>query len=80
MVGFINIAFVDVKLKIFKLFHIDSASMKRHPRFTVLVHFGSQFTAVKPKILLKPKISAKTESLAISNAVSLRSQKISEFY
>ena len=28
VVGFINIAFVDVKLKIFKLFHIDSASMK----------------------------------------------------
>ena len=28
VVSFINIAFVVVKLKIFKIFHIDSAAMK----------------------------------------------------
>ena len=108
VISFISIAFVVVKLKFFKLFGIDSASMKpflgffwpffpkilfsfaeiltrgglqlvfgntefekyfnilyfssngRHPKFTVLFHFGGQFTAGKPKILLKPKISAKT--------------------
>ena len=46
-----------------------------HPKFTVLVHFRAQFTAGKPKILLKTKISAKTTSLQISNNVSPRSQK-----
>ena len=36
---------------------------------------GVQFTARKPKILLKTKISAKTTSLGISNNISPRSQK-----
>ena len=44
-----------------------------------LVHFGTQFTARKPKIFLKTRISAKTTyrptSLGISNNVSIRSQK-----
>ena len=40
-----------------------------------MVHFGAQFTAGKPKILQKTKISAKTTSLGISNNVSPRSQK-----
>ena len=40
-----------------------------------LVHFGAQFTAGKPKILLKNKISAKTASLGISNNISARFQK-----
>ena len=47
----------------------------RHPKFTVLFHFVAQFTAGKPKILLKPKISAKTTSLGISNSARPRSQK-----
>ena len=42
---------------------------------TVLVHFGAQFTAVKPKILLKTKHSGKTTCLGISKNVSRRSQK-----
>ena len=50
-----------------------------HPKFIVLVHFGVQFTARKPKILLKTRTSAKTSyrptSLGISINVSLRSQK-----
>ena len=44
-------------------------------KFTVLAHFGAQFTAGKPKTLLKAKISAKTASLQIINNVSPRSQK-----
>ena len=36
-----------------------------HTKFTVLVNFGAQFTAEKPKILLKPKISGKQASLGI---------------
>ena len=122
VVSFISIAYVVVKLKIFKVFCIDSASMKwplfgffwvltssnivrscwnfdqslspirktvlqksfkilhfgsngTRPRFMVLVHFGAQFTAGQPKILIKAKISAKTTSLGISNSVSPRSQK-----
>ena len=46
-----------------------------HPKFTVLVHFGAQFTARKPKIFLKTKISEKAASLGISNNVNPRSQK-----
>ena len=46
-----------------------------HPSFTVLAHFENQFTTGKLKILLEPKISGKTTSLAISNNVSPRSQK-----
>ena len=46
-----------------------------HSKFTVLVHFGAQFSTRKPKILLKTKISAKTTPLGISNNVSPRSQK-----
>ena len=46
-----------------------------HPKFTVLVHFRAQFTAGKPKNLLKIKISAKTASLGISNNANPRSLK-----
>ena len=122
-ISFISIANVVVKLKNFKVFCIDSVSMKMvrfedflglhspkyclillklwpevisnkkntmfgksfkimnfgsyemQLKFTVLVHFGAQFTARKPKKLLKTKISAKTVTLAIINNVSPRSQK-----
>ena len=47
-------------------------SNETHPKFTDLVHFGAQFTPGKPKILLKTKISANTESSLISNNVSTR--------
>ena len=104
VVSFIRIVYVIVKLKIFKVFCIDSASMKLPilggfgaltspnivpscwnvdqwlppirqilleksfkilhfglygtcPKFTILVYFGVKFTARKPKILLKTKIS-----------------------
>ena len=40
-----------------------------HPKFTILVHFGAQFTAGKPKIMLKTKFSARTTSLGISNNI-----------
>ena len=43
--------------KSFKLFNFGSNG--KHPNFTVLVHFGAQFTARKPKILLKIRISTK---------------------
>ena len=52
--------------------HFGSNGM--HPKFTVLAHFRTQFTAGKAKILLKTKISAKTTSLRTSN-VSPRFQK-----
>ena len=39
---------------------------KNPSQFWILFHFGAQFTAGKPKILLKTKISAKTSSLGIS--------------
>ena len=46
-----------------------------HPKFTVLVHSGAQFTARKPKILQNTRISAKATYrptvLGISNNVSL---------
>ena len=62
--------------KSFKIFNFGSNGT--HAKFTVLVHFGAQFTARKPKILLKTRISGKTTyrpiSLAISNNVSLRSE------
>ena len=75
----------DVVLKItntvfqksFRLFNFGSNG--KHPNFTVLVHFGAQFTARKPKILLKIRISTKITcrptSLGISNNVNLRFQK-----
>ena len=47
----------------------------RHPSFTVLSHFGTQFTTRKPKTLLKTKTYAKTTSLGKSNSVRPRSQK-----
>ena len=63
--------------KSFKIFNFGSNGT--HPKFTVLVHFGAQFTARKPKILLKTRTSAKTTyrptPLGISINVSLRSQK-----
>ena len=118
MVSFISIEYVVVKLKIFNVFCIDSASrngtflgffglllpqilfdlaeiffsktdtllknlskfcilaqMRCTQKFTVLVHFGTQFTARKTKILLKTTIFAKTTFLEMSNNVSPRSQK-----
>ena len=63
--------------KSFKIFNFGSNGT--HPKFTVLVHFGAQFTARKLKILLKTRISAETtyipKFLGISNTVSLRCQK-----
>ena len=63
--------------KSFKLLNFGSNGT--HLKFTVLVHFGAQFTARIPKILLKTRTSAKTTyrptSLGISINVSLRSQK-----
>ena len=47
----------------------------RHTQSLVLVHFGTQFTAGKPQILLKTNISAETSSLGTSNNESPRSQK-----
>ena len=111
-----------VKLKIFKVFSIDSALMKwllfgiflallgqilldllkiwpevvsnkentvfekcfeilnfgsngTYLKFTVFVHFDVEFTAGKPKILLKTKTSASNASLGIINRISPRSQK-----
>ena len=62
--------------KSFKIFNFGSNGT--HAKFTVLVHFGAQFTARKPKILLKTRISGKTTYrpiyLGISNNVSLRSE------
>ena len=49
--------------KSFKILNFGSNGMQL--RFTVLVHFGAQFTDRKPKLLLKPKISAKNASLGI---------------
>ena len=59
--------------KSFKILNFGSNGT--HPKFTVLVHFGTQFTIGKPKQFLKTKISAKTSSLWISINVSPRSQK-----
>ena len=54
---------------------LNFGSNGTYAKFTVLVHFGVQFTAGKPKILLKTKISAKTASLGIINNISPRSEK-----
>ena len=54
---------------------LSFGSNRTRPKFTVLVHFGVQFTTGKPKILLNIKIFAKTVSLVISNNLSLRLQK-----
>ena len=54
---------------------LNFCSNGTHTKFKVLVHFGVQFTAGKPKPLLKTKIFGTTASLGISNDVSLRSQK-----
>ena len=58
---------------------LNFGSNGTHPKFTVLLHFGAQFTARKPKTLPKIRISGKTtnklKSLGISNKISLRSQK-----
>ena len=51
--------------KSFQILNFGSNGM--HPKFTVLVHFGTQFIAGKPKILLKTKVSGKTTSLGVSN-------------
>ena len=56
--------------------NLNFVSNGTHLKFTVLVHFGTQFTAGKPKILLKTKISAKTASLEIYSNVSPSSQII----
>ena len=44
-----------------------------YAKFTVLVDFRTQFTARKPKIFLKIKISAKTASFRIANKLIARS-------
>ena len=62
--------------KFFKILHFGSN--RTRTKFTVLVPFGAHFTAGKPKILLKTKISAKTTSLGISNSVSPGPRKITE--
>ena len=54
---------------------LNFGSNGTHPKLTVLVHFGSQFTTGNPKILLKIKISVKTPFFGISINVSHRSQK-----
>ena len=59
--------------KSFKILHFGPDGTQ--PKFTVLVHFGVQLIARKPKILLKTKTSAKTASLGISNNVSPTSHK-----
>ena len=59
--------------KSFKILNFGSNGT--HPKFTILVHFGAQFTTKKLKILLKTKISAKTTSLVISNNVNPKSHK-----
>ena len=59
--------------KSFKSLNFGSDGM--HTKFTVFAHFGAQFTAGKPEIFLKTKISGKTASLGISNDRSPRSQK-----
>ena len=46
-----------------------------HPKFTAFIHFGTQFTPGKPKILLKTKASGKTTLLGVSHNISPRSQK-----
>ena len=59
-----------------KSFNILNFSLnRRHAKFTVLFHFGVQFTAGKPKMLLITKISAKTKSLGIPNSVSSTFQR-----
>ena len=66
----------DKKSVFEKSFKILNFSLNgRHPKFTVLFHFGAWCTAGKPKILLKTKNVAKTISLGISNSISLGSQK-----
>ena len=45
-----------------------------HPKLTVLVHFGAQFTPGKPKILPKNKIFPETTSLLLPTNTSTRSQ------
>ena len=57
----------------FKILHFSSNGM--YPKSTVFGHFGAQFTPQKPEKLLKPKISAKTASLELSNNINCRSQK-----
>ena len=50
-----------------------------HLKFTILAHFGTYFTAGKPKILLKIKVFGKTASLGVSNNISPKSQKNHRF-
>ena len=66
----------ETKAVLEKSFKILNFSLNgRHAKFTVLFHFGVQFTAGKPKILLITKISAKTKSLGIPNSVSSTFQR-----
>ena len=58
-----------------KNFSIYFASNETYPKFTVLVHFGTQFTHGKQKTLLKIKIPAKTAFLVLSNNINPTSQK-----
>ena len=63
--------------KSFKIMNFRSDGT--YHKFTVSVHFGAQYTAGKPNILLKTKISAKATSLGIWNSASSWSKKITEF-
>ena len=54
---------------------LKSLNFGSNGKFTVLVHFGAQFTAGKPKVLLKTKISRKNAFLGMSNNISPRPQK-----
>ena len=57
----------------FRILHFSSNG--RYPKSTVFGHFGVQFTPGKPEKLLKPKISAETTCLELSNNMNCRSQK-----
>ena len=59
--------------KSFEILNFGSNAM--HPKITVLVHFGTQFTAGKRKMLLKTKVFRKTASFRVSNNIIPRYQK-----
>ena len=54
---------------------LDFGSNVTHPKLTLLVHFGTQFTAGKANNIAKTKLSAKILFLGISNTKTSRSKK-----
>ena len=55
---------------------LNFGSNGTYPKFTILVHFGVQFTARKAKMLLNTRISTKTSYILRNiSYVSFRSQK-----